>query len=511
MKALRTTMLLWQSDIKNELERRKADYAGAYADAVLKFIGLVNLPNLASAAVLAGPTLLAPTLKSGAALGGTLSEAGFATALRVAPRITGWALRHPVLTAEIGTAAVGTGLEVAETGTLNPLQLVFNLLHLQYVRGGQGSPRTPGLGATLEPEPPRGRTPAPETPPSRRSPAPPPPVETAPVVPAASPTVTGGTVVTPAPPVTPVRPIAPTPPTLTGLRRFFLERGFAAAIRGTDLSDVLPRIGAGGTPGTSRQVPALVQPSPTTIAPGPTVAAPTPVAPAPVVPAAPPAVAGGTVPGRTVAATTPVAPAPAVPAAPPAVAGGTVVPVSTPVTPTTSFGRGPGGGGPGSPSGGTNLVLVDTNIAVRLDFPGVSSMFHAQDDVQVPQRLVQEVNQVSENAVGHAYDLGIPEHPHIDPPQAVRDEVRESFFDASGVVGARRDPFDTGVIYDMELVMQARVSGATVASNDVVLVAVALDLNVPVRCSPPVLRDARDIVIRMRAARTPPAPRRPTR
>src|SRR5262249_6992085 len=149
------------------------------------------------------------------------------------------------------------------------------------------------------------------------------------------------------------------------------------------------------------------------------------------------------------------------------------------------------------------LVLVDTNVAIRRDFPGVASMFTPQDILRLPERLVPEVNQVSENAVGHPYDLNIPLHPHAQPPQALRDQVRESFFEASGVVAAR-DPFDAGVIYDMELVMQAQLAGAALASNDTVLVAVALDLGVPVRSSPQTIGQATGIVTRMQQARNPP-------
>lgn len=84
-----------------------------------------------------------------------------------------------------------------------------------------------------------------------------------------------------------------------------------------------------------------------------------------------------------------------------------------------------------------------------------------QDIVRLPERLLPEVLQVSENAVGRPYDRNIPLHPYAQPPQNLRYQVRDSFFDASGVVGAARDPFDAGAIYDMELVMQGALAGAT--------------------------------------------------
>ena len=125
--------------------------------------------------------------------------------------------------------------------------------------------------------------------------------------------------------------------------------------------------------------------------------------------------------------------------------------------------------------------------------------------------MLPELHQVSENAVGDPYDLNIPLHPHAQPPQALRDQVRESFFEASGVVGARYDPFDAGGIYDLEVVTQARVAGATVASNDRIVISVALDLNIPVRCSPEIMARATEILARMQLARTPPPPARPRR
>jgi hypothetical protein len=194
-------------------------------------------------------------------------------------------------------------------------------------------------------------------------------------------------------------------------------------------------------------------------------------------------------------------------ATPPTGAGGGAVAPGGITSPTSIGGGAPGGpappagGGGGSGGANPNLVLLDTNIAIRRDFPGVSKMFNAQDDLRLPERLMPEVEQVSLGAVGHEYDLNIPLHPYSPPQQSLRDQVRDTFFDAAGVVGAKFDPFDTGVIYDMELVTQAEVAGAAVASNDTVLIAVALDLKLPVRCSPEKLSKAKQILKKMQDAR----------
>jgi len=66
------------------------------------------------------------------------TEALTAAGLRVAPRIMFWAARNPVLATEVGVGIVGTALQVAEDKYLDPVQLIFNILHIYAAMPGRG-------------------------------------------------------------------------------------------------------------------------------------------------------------------------------------------------------------------------------------------------------------------------------------------------------------------------------------------------------------------------------------
>jgi Domain of unknown function (DUF4157) len=71
------------------------------------------------------------------------TEALTGTAFRAAPRIMGWVATHPILATEVGTAIVGTALQVGEEGSLDPVQLFFSLLHIYAAVPGRGPSGTP--------------------------------------------------------------------------------------------------------------------------------------------------------------------------------------------------------------------------------------------------------------------------------------------------------------------------------------------------------------------------------
>jgi hypothetical protein len=177
-----------------------------------------------------------------------------------------WAAANPVLAVEVMTVGAATAVELGETGTVDPISLVYNLLHVQYARGG-GGPR-PGAGSGPDdplPSPPT-RSPAipgapaaePAPPPSPSPPAPsrvaaPPPVATSP-----QPS-----------PTTPTRPPASTGLPAGKLALWFrlrtaqIERGTGSAMAGAGQALEVPDVGPGG----GRPTPALVEPGTAATAP----------------------------------------------------------------------------------------------------------------------------------------------------------------------------------------------------------------------------------------------------
>jgi hypothetical protein len=90
--------------------------------------------------------IVAPVVIGGAIEAAPLltTESLTAAGLRVAPRIMFWAARNPVLATEVGTAIVGTALQVGEDKYLDPVQLFFNLLHIYGALPGRGPSGTSG-------------------------------------------------------------------------------------------------------------------------------------------------------------------------------------------------------------------------------------------------------------------------------------------------------------------------------------------------------------------------------
>ena len=97
------------------------------------------------AAAVVAPVVIAATAKAAPLL--LTTEGLTAVGLRVAPRIMLWAARHPVLATVVGTAVVGTALQVGEDKYLDPLQLVFNILHIYAAlpRSGPSGPPAPNV------------------------------------------------------------------------------------------------------------------------------------------------------------------------------------------------------------------------------------------------------------------------------------------------------------------------------------------------------------------------------
>jgi hypothetical protein len=109
------------------------------------------------------------------------AEAAMALALRLGPKLVGWALANPYVAQAVVLAVVSTVLELAETGSVDPMGVIFNLAHIKYTRG-QTQPRfTPPSGGDEPPPPPppaKRTIPASPPPPPKRtivaSPPPPP-------------------------------------------------------------------------------------------------------------------------------------------------------------------------------------------------------------------------------------------------------------------------------------------------------------------------------------------------
>jgi hypothetical protein len=97
------------------------------------------------AAVVAAPVVIGAAVKAAPLVG---TEALTATGFRVAPRAMAWVARHPILATEIATVGVGTALQLAEDKYLDPVQLLFNFLHIYGVRLGTRPPKTPGSNAS---------------------------------------------------------------------------------------------------------------------------------------------------------------------------------------------------------------------------------------------------------------------------------------------------------------------------------------------------------------------------
>ncbi|NOT56614.1 MAG: DUF4157 domain-containing protein [Deltaproteobacteria bacterium] len=179
------------------------------------------------------------------------------------------------------------------------------------------APRRAATEPPSEPPPSLAPSPSPAPVPQVVSPAP-----TAPVAPPAAvrPTPLAVSVRPPtaspvAPvPVKPTSPVAPVRPvTLTGFRRWLFGTKLSLTMKGVDLSDVHPGIGAGGTIGTTRPAPAVIaKTTPSPAAPTPDLLPKTPVSP-PVV--SPPKIVTPLAPSRPTAQP---APAPLVAPAPPA-------------------------------------------------------------------------------------------------------------------------------------------------------------------------------------------------
>jgi len=119
-------------------------------DTALNLIeGFAKAGAVAIAGSLAGGLLMlaaaaAPAVFGAYASVSTMSaEAVTALALRLAPRLMLWAARNPYLAEAVAVTVVSTVLEVAETGTVDPMGVVFNLLHVRYT---QLQTRTPPPG-----------------------------------------------------------------------------------------------------------------------------------------------------------------------------------------------------------------------------------------------------------------------------------------------------------------------------------------------------------------------------
>lgn len=145
--------------------------------------GSVTVLALGTGAMLAvGLTILAIAAAPGAA--GAVSPAitGSATsiAIRLFPQAMAWVARNPALAVEIATAGAGIGLEVAETGNLDPFSVLLNLLHIKSVRGPGKAPPAATPKSPTRVNPPAGPArPAPPGTPSRRPAAPATPGQTA--------------------------------------------------------------------------------------------------------------------------------------------------------------------------------------------------------------------------------------------------------------------------------------------------------------------------------------------
>ena len=103
--------------------------------------GLLAAELLMLAAVVA-PGLIAVAGRSSAAL----SETGTALALRGAPRLMFWAARSPFVAEAAFTGGAAIALDIAETGSVDPIQVLFTLAHVYAAPRGGGGQRAPGGG-----------------------------------------------------------------------------------------------------------------------------------------------------------------------------------------------------------------------------------------------------------------------------------------------------------------------------------------------------------------------------
>jgi hypothetical protein len=190
------------------------DFALGMLDGFAK-IGLVTAIGMLAVEVVVIAAVAAPAVISAAGTASTaITEGGTALAFRVGPWLMNWAARNPYVAEATVTAVVDVGLQALDTGTIDPMQVVFHLMHIQ------AAPRVPGPSRTPTPSaPPEGGTPPPTTAPKvtltpapepaeppraipPKAPPSPPPTRTTPKAPPRPPT--------PAPDVTPPE-VAPPP------------------------------------------------------------------------------------------------------------------------------------------------------------------------------------------------------------------------------------------------------------------------------------------------------------
>ena len=149
-------------------------------DTALNLIeGFAKAGAVAIAGSLAGGLLMlaaaaAPAVFGAYASVSTMSaEAVTALALRLAPRLMLWAASNPYLAEAVVVTVVSTVLDVAETGTVDPMAVVFNLLHLRYTQLQTRTPApVPSKAPPPEPSPPKAAQTAPPARPPAPKPAP---------------------------------------------------------------------------------------------------------------------------------------------------------------------------------------------------------------------------------------------------------------------------------------------------------------------------------------------------
>jgi hypothetical protein len=150
---------------KVEVLLRAAQVAQAHKqlqmDTALRLIeGFAKAGAVAIAGSLAGGLLMLAAAAAPAVFGvvGSVSamsaEGATALALRLAPQLMAWAARNPYLAEAAVTAVVSTVLEVAETGTVDPMGVVFNLLHVHQTRLQTRPPTTTAPSRPLPSGPP---------------------------------------------------------------------------------------------------------------------------------------------------------------------------------------------------------------------------------------------------------------------------------------------------------------------------------------------------------------------
>jgi hypothetical protein len=131
--------------------------------------------EVAMLAAAAAPSIFAIAGRTGAV---PLSESATAAAMRVAPRVMAWVARSPAAAEAAFTGGVALGLDVAETGSLDPLQVLFTLAHVYAASGGGGGG---GRRPPHDPVPDEAPSPSVARPPARTlQSSPPPPPSNAP-------------------------------------------------------------------------------------------------------------------------------------------------------------------------------------------------------------------------------------------------------------------------------------------------------------------------------------------